>query len=52
MRNSSPTVSKDEQFLSFPNCDLGKQREQIIGHALGVFAHDSAWVRASRVEVS
>lgn len=45
-------VAEDEQLLALAGGDLRQQREQVVGHARGVFAHDAARVRPGRVEVS
>ena len=52
MRDSAPTITKDEQLLSLPNCHLGEQWEEIVGYTLRIFAHDTAGMRARRVEIS
>jgi len=52
MGDCGPTVAKHEQLISFANRDLREQREQVVGHALRVFAHDAAGVRAGGVEVA
>ena len=46
------TVTKDEELLSLAGSDLREQGEEVVGNTLGVFAHDTAGVRASRVEVA
>ena len=50
--DSAPTVAEDEQFLALSYCYLGKQREKVVRYTLGVFAHDTAGMRASRVEIA
>ena len=50
--HGGPTVAEDEQLVSFADRDLREQREQVVRHALGVFAHDAAGVRAGGVEVA
>lgn len=52
MGDSGPTVTKDEQLLALPYCYLGKQWKEIVGYTLWVFTHDTAGMRACRVEVA
>lgn len=52
MGDCGPTVAKDEQFLALPYRYLGEQREEVVGYALRVFAHDAAGMRAGGVEVA
>lgn len=52
MRDSGPTITKDEQLLAFPYCYLGKQWEEIVRYTLGVFTHDAARVRACGIEIA
>jgi len=52
LRNGRPTIAKHQQLIPLAYCDLRKQRKQVVGYALRVFAHQAAWVRAGRVEVA
>ena len=52
MGDGAPTVAKDEQLLALPDRYLGKQWEEIVRYTLGIFAHDTAGMRAGRVEVA
>ena len=51
-RNCGPTVAEYEQLVSLADGNLREQGEEVIGHALRVFAHDAARVRAGRVKVA
>ena len=44
-------VAEDEQLLALADGDLCEEREQVVGDALGVFAHDARRVTPGRVEV-
>jgi hypothetical protein len=46
------TVAKDEKLLALAGCDLAQQRQQVVGDALRVLAHDAAGVGAAGVEVA
>lgn len=52
MGDSGPTITKDKQLLAFPYCYLGKQWEEIVWYALGIFTHDAARVRACRIKIA
>lgn len=45
-------VAEDEELLTLAGGDLGKEREQVVWNARGVFTHDAAGVAAGRVEVA
>ncbi|KAJ6444934.1 LOW QUALITY PROTEIN: putative quinone oxidoreductase [Purpureocillium lavendulum] len=47
-----PTFAKDEQLVAVARGHLAQQGQQVVGHALGVLAHDAAGVRAAGVEVA
>lgn len=44
MRNSAPTITKDEQLIPLSCRYLGEEREQIVRDALWIFSHDTARV--------
>jgi hypothetical protein len=46
------TVTEDEELLTLASGDLGEQRKQVVGHALRVLTHDTAWVSTGGVEVT
>ena len=50
--HGGPTVAENEELVSFTDCDLREQWQQVVRHALGVFAHDAAGVRTGGVEVT
>lgn len=49
---SRRTIAKDEKLLALACSNLAQKRQQVVRDPLGVFAHDTTWVRAAGVEVS
>ena len=45
-------IAKDRQGLALASGNLADVRQQVVGHAVGVFTDQAAGVRAHRVEVT
>ena len=52
MKFKGRTITEDKELIALASSNLSQEGKEVVRNALGVLAHESTWVGASRVEVA